>query len=208
MPLAATLAAFRDGMRDCDDLLAYAHRRDGAGKLLAPARQREQMISTAVLACFATWEQFMEASFIDYMTGDSSLRGSKPVRWATPPDRTVAHGMLRGTREYFEFGNMEYVLLMAKLFFDGGGPFALHLPQVARAVSDVRAMRNAAAHNSVTAQSRLDLLAQKVMGPAAVLPCNIAEFVLLQHPAEAFGVTVLAHYQRELDVVAEFIANG
>ncbi len=194
-------------MVDCNNLLAFAHQTDDSGAYLALPRQREQIIISSFLNFFLAWEMFVESSFLDYMMGESSIHGINPVCLVTPLNRQHALNMLIGTHRYFDFGNHHVVLTMARLFFQSGGPFGTYLPSVTQRRIDMRVMRNATAHISATTQTKLDLLAQRILGPSAIIPCKLYDFLLMQ-PTRVTGDTIFAQYQREIDVAAELIANG
>ncbi|MBN1918134.1 MAG: hypothetical protein JW889_09510 [Verrucomicrobia bacterium] len=208
MALAQALADFRMAVQDCNELVLLAYNTDAQGSFVATACQRQKIVTAAFLSFFLAWEAFVESAVLDYMTGEPSVLGRLPVRLANPPSRQHALDMLIGTQRFFDFGNHDYTLRAAKLFLDSGGPIGTYFPTITQALADLRTMRNASAHITATAQSGLDGLAQRILGPAAVIPCRLGEFLLAQHPHDSAGITIFAHYQRLVDVAAELIANG
>ncbi len=71
-------------------------------------------------------------------------------------------------------------------------------------LSDLKTVRNAAAHLSSTTQHQLDGLSTRVLG-RAISNTDVASFMMQLHPLDSTK-TVLQYYQNLLDITAENIA--
>jgi len=96
---------------------------------------------------------------------------------------------------------------MSRIYFDNGAPFENNLSAIQTDLSDLRIMRNSAAHISSTTQASLEALAQRLF---TVPQPNIRLYDLLLRvdPTSAAGETIFASYQRKLDVTAELVARA
>src|SRR4051812_27779037 len=65
----------------------------GAAPHLSGAR-RDAIIELAYLQAFLAWENFLERTFILYLTGHRAPRGRVPFRYAFPPDHKTAHSWM------------------------------------------------------------------------------------------------------------------
>ena len=207
MLIAQAVATFTTKSAQCAALIASAHRFDAGGAALFPLLEREQISVAGFLNLFVSWEGFLESTFGHFMTGAPTLSGTQPVRYASPPSPEAAQKMLIGTNRYFDFANHELVRKMAELYFQNGYPFEPHLSAVATDLADLRTMRNASAHISITTQRALEALAQRIFGAAQP---GIALYTMLigVDPRSATSNTVFAEASNKLSATAQLIAQG
>lgn len=207
MTLGASLAALQAESAQCAALIASAHRADPAGVLLFSAAEREMITSAAFLNSFKLWERFLEESISKYLSGKRPIGGAYLKKRASPADETAAKNMLIGVMKFFDYANHEYVRKITKIYFDAGGPYEPHLSAVVTDLSDLRIMRNSAAHISSTTQAALEGLAQRIF--ATPQPnITLYDMLLRVDPRSATGETVFASYQAKLLATAELIARG
>lgn len=207
MSLAQSLASLRAEFALAANMAASAHRADAAGQPIFSANEREVITVSALLHFFKAWEGFLEEAFSKYLTGKVSTSGSRPKKFARPPNIISARAMLVGVMKYFDYANHENVRKAAKIYFLNGDPFETHLASVLTDLSDMRIMRNSAAHISSTTQASLEALAQRLF----VTPqpnITLYQLLLRTDPRSPTGETIFASYQRKLDVTAELIARA
>lgn len=207
MSLTQSLAAFRTGMAQASNMVSAAHRLDAAGQSLFSAAEREVITVAALLHSFKAWEGFLEVAFSKYLIGRPSIEGRRPKKFAKPKDLASAQSMIIGVMKYFDYANHENVKRMSKIYFQNGEPFDNNLSAITTDLSDLRVMRNSAAHISSTTQAALEALAQRLF---TVPQPNITLYDLLLRidPTSPTGETIFASYQRKLDVTAELIAKA
>lgn len=204
MPLNGILAALQTDIGECDGLIATAHRQDAAGAFIFEERQRQQITTAAFLNMFIAWETFLEQSFAHFLVGHPSISLRYPVRRAAPATINAAHDMIIGTMKYFDYGNHDLMIKMARIYFANGHPFEPHLTSMSARLAELRTMRNAAAHVTTTTQTKLDNLALNLLGtPARSIP--LYTLLMSSRPG---GLSVFAQYRDELLAAASLIANG
>jgi hypothetical protein len=207
MPIAAALADFNANLARCDSLIIAAHRQDATGAPIFNADERGQITTLALLNTFIAWESFVEAMLIHFMCGQPTLGGTHPSRHVVPPNINVARDILRGTRDFFDYGNQQFVKRTVRTYFTGGHPFEPHLSAIENDLQDLRTMRNASAHINSTTQASLETLALRTLGIPS-LGITVYQLMTSPHPSSASGESVYAMYQRKLAIAATQIANG
>ena len=206
MPLQQSLATFKSGATQCASLIANAHRQDAGGASVMPPLDREQISVAAFLNLFVAWETFLEDVIAKLLSGASTISGSLPRKFASPPGPSEAKVMLVGIQKFFDYGNHENVRKIARIYFDNGSPLEPHLSSIYQDLADMRTMRNASAHLSSTTQSAIESLAQRIF---AVPKPGISLYSLLMAPDPRSGVgnTVFAECQSKLEAVAAMIVQ-
>ncbi len=207
MTLGASLVALQTESAQCAALIATAHRLDQTGLPIFSVAEREMITTAAFLNFFKLWERFLEESIAKYLSGKRPIGGAYLKKRASPRDEDSARNMLIGVMKFFDYANHDNVRKIARIYFDGGGPFEPHLSAVFTDLGDLRIMRNAAAHISSTTQTSLEGLAQRLF----VTPqpnITLYDMLLRADPRSATGETVFASYQAKLLATAELIARG
>ena len=207
MTLGVSLATLQARSAECAALIASAHRADAAGGNLFSASEREMITTAAFLNTFKLWEGFLEESMSKYLSGKRPIGGGYVRKRASPASEDAAKAMLVGVMKFFDYANHDYVRKIAGIYFDGGRPFEPHISSVFTDLSDLRIMRNAAAHISSTTQASLEALAQRIFSTPQP-NITLYEMLLRSDPRSAAGETVFASYQTKLLATAELIARG
>lgn len=207
MPIAQALANFRTKAAQCDALIANAHKADPAGVPFFSPIDREQITVAAFLNLFVAWEEFLEFTIANLLTGVPTLSGALPPKFASPPTADAARAMLIGVNRYFDYANHDFVQRVVPMYFQGGYPFQPHLRSISTDLADLRTMRNASAHLSSTTHSALEALAQRIFGTPQL---GISLYTLLTRvdPRGGGGNTVFAEARDKLLVAAQLIATG
>jgi hypothetical protein len=204
MSLADTLADFRAGIAQTNNLISMAYEQDSNGNDIFDLIKKDFVISSAFLKMFIYWESFVEDSFSKYLIGELSTEGTEVIRFVSPNDRDHALKILIGTQKYVDWANHEIVRRLANLYLENGEPLASNMASISRDLSDLKTVRNAAAHLSSTTQHQLDALSTRVLG-RTVSSTKVASFTMHLHPLDS-SKTVLQYYQNLLDIAAENIA--
>ncbi|MFK5951404.1 MAG: hypothetical protein QM500_21830 [Methylococcales bacterium] len=204
MSLADTLSVFRAGIVHTNNLISMAYEQDTTGNDIFDADKKEFVISSAFLKMFIYWESFVEDSFSKYLTGELSTDGTGVMCFVSPNDREHALKILIGTQKYVDWANHDIVRRLANLYLENGDPFASNLASISRELSDLKTVRNAAAHLSSTTQHQLDALSTRVLG-RPISNTDVAAFMMQLHPLDS-SKTVLQYYQNLLDITAENVA--
>lgn len=206
MSLADTLANFRVGVNQINNLISMVYEQDANGNDIFDVAKKDFVISSAFLKMFIYWEAFVEDSLAKYLIGELSTTGDQVNRFVQPNNRDHALKILIGSQKYVDWANHEIVSRLAKLYLVDGDPLASNLMSISRELSDLKTVRNAAAHLSSTTRPQLDALSTRVLGRNMV-NIDVATFIMHLHPLDPTK-TVLQYYQNLLDIVAENIASN
>jgi hypothetical protein len=204
MSLADSLSDFRSDVDKINGYINLAYEQSSAGNYIRSDQEIEFLVTSAFLKLFIAWESFLEKSFVTYLTGGSSIGGTRPTKYANPIDQEHAHKLLIGTQKYVDWANNEIVNRVAVLYFENGEPFKTALDSISTDLSDLRTIRNASAHISSTTQKKLDAVASRVLGNTTT-GTNVSDFIM-KISLEDASKTVLQMYQLKLDITAENIA--
>lgn len=200
------LSEFRSGIARVNNYVDIAFKTADDGTDICSIDEKEFIISSAFLKMFIYWEGFLEQAFIIYLTGGSSTNGDTLTKYANPTDEEHAHKMIIGTQKYVDWANHEIVMRLSSLYFENGSPIVSILTSIRTELSDLKNIRNAAAHISSTTQTKLDAIASRVLG-STVTNTTVDNFIMRSHPDDA-TITILQHYQNILDIAAENIAGN
>ena len=204
MSLANTLVEFRSGIAQTNNFISMAYEQDSNGDDIFDPNKKDFVISSAFLKMFIYWESFIEEAFSKYLTGELSTDGTGVACFVSPNDKEHALKILIGTQKYVDWANHEIVRQLANLYLENGDPVASNMASISRELSDLKTVRNAAAHLSSTTQHQLDALSTRVLG-RPIRHTDVASFMMQLHPLDSTK-TVLQYYQDLLDIAAENIA--
>ena len=204
MSLSDTLAEFRAGITKANNLISMAYEQDSNGNDIFDEKKKDFVISSAFLKMFIYWESFIEGSFCKYLTGELSTDGTGVTCFVSPNDREHALKILIGTQKYVDWANHEIVKQLAKLYLENGEPLVSNMASISRELSDLKTVRNAAAHSSSTTQRPIDALSTRILG-RTISNTDVTSFMMELHPSDSTR-TVLQYYQNILDIAAENIA--
>ena len=205
MPLPKILSNFKNKIQQCDSLIANAHKIDKEGNPILPKIDQSQITVAAFLNMFLAWEEYLESSLIEFMTGSLTTSGKQPKRYVFPGDGEKAHSIVRGMNKYFDYSNHQFVIKTVKLFFENGYPYEPHLSAIHSELDDLKTMRNASAHTARYTQQALDALATRIMqSPHS----GIMLYDLLIKVIPNSHETVLLNHRDKLLITASKIAIG
>ena len=207
MPIAAALVKLKSDATQCEALIAEAHRNDTFGIPLFSQISREQITTTAFLNLYIAWEAYLEETLSNYMAGATSVTGRQLTKYVAPATAEKARLMLIANNRYFEYGNQEYVKKISELFFDNGHPFKQALNSITTELSDLKTMRNSAAHMSSSTRTQLEGVSNRIFGvprPNQTLYSMITSI----DPRSTARETVFLTYKGKLILAAEYIANA
>lgn len=205
--LYQTLADFISDVAQCENLIANAHKEDSAGRTIFPLLDRQQVTVAAFLNMFIAWEKFLEDSITNLMAGSPTIGGTAPIKYVSPLTTSAAREMVSGGNNYFDYAAHDKLKKIINLYFQNGYPFEPHIGSIYSDLSDMKTMRNAAAHRVSSTQIALESLAGRIFGqqkPGIDLYALLTSF----HPQFTPPKSVFTFYKDKLVVVAELIANG
>jgi len=154
---------------------------------------------------FIYWEEFLEKSFLSYLNSETSLQTPLPIIYISPPDAEHAGKMLIGTQKYVDWANHEIVKRLACLYIENGAPYQAALDSISIELSDLKNIRNRAAHSSSTTERAFYAVQRRVLNkPNSSL--NISNFLMHVHPNTS-DKNILEYYQDTLSAAAHIIAN-
>lgn len=208
LSLGITLAAFNSEVGQCDNLIGVAHKADLTGTYALALRDREQITVAAFLNLFIAWEDFLEKAFGLFMTGHATISGAIPVKYVTPLDLSHASRMLVHINPFFDFSNHDRVRRAAALYFQSGYPFEGAISSINADLQDIKTIRNACAHFSVTTRKPLESLAAGIFGQPQP---GITVYQLLISPDPRIAPrtsTIFETYKEKLCAAADLIARG
>ena len=205
MSLSQILSEYNSNIQQCENLIANAHKIDDAGNSIFPIIDQRQITVAGFLNMFIAWENFLELSLIEFMTGSLPINGNQPQRFVCPGGKEEAQNMIQGTNRFFDYANHQFFSKTVNNFFKGGYPYQPHFGIIQRELDDLRTMRNASAHISKYTQNPLDSLATRLFNS---LEPNILLYDVLTKVIPHSSDTVFNHYKKILLVTAEKIANG
>lgn len=163
------------------------------------------IIESSFLKMFIYWEEFLEKSFLCYLNSDTSLMVPLPIIYVSPPDAEHAGKMLIGTQKYVDWANHEIVKRLACLYMENGTPYQAALNSISIELSDLKNIRNRAAHSSSTTERTFFAVQRRVLNKQNS-SLNISDFLMHNHPVES-GKNILEHYQDKLIAAAQNIST-
>lgn len=115
------------------------------------------MIEKIFMNIYMLWEKFLEDSFVLYMTGKSDMQGIIYNRYACPVDKEHAYEILKGTKQYPDWTNLQEVITLAKLYFESSGPYNL-LSSMPVEFNEMKTVRNKISHMSIQSERKFNNL--------------------------------------------------
>jgi hypothetical protein len=208
MPVAQSLADFNTNLTQCNHLIANAHLQDAHGNHLFPQLDREQITVAAFLNMFIAWEGFLESAIGDFMMGDATLNGTRPVKYVNPPNRLHATAMVIHIQRYFDFANHDNVRKLVKLYFEDGFPFEVPIASINADLIDLKTIRNSCAHISSSTQAALTALATRIFGNPQPKITTYQILTAIDPRDPENNTTVFESYKSKLEAAAILIAKG
>lgn len=106
-----------------------------------------QLVESAFMRIFLEWEIFLETSFIAYLQNENDLKGNTFASFAHPTDDSHAYSMLKGTKNYPDWTNIEDVKNLANIYFQNFGAYAC-LVSLPAEFAEIKTIRNRISHIS------------------------------------------------------------
>lgn len=129
------------------------------------------IVEQSFIRIYLAWETFLERSFISYLQNATDLKGEVYNKFGSPKDNEHAYNMLKGTKNYPDWTNIDHVNLLASIYFDNSGPFiALATPPPEFLA--IKTIRNRIAHNSDKSQSHFNRLAINSISRSDIEPAD------------------------------------
>jgi len=207
--LRTVLVEFLRNLQECRGLSADAYRWASPGahgaRPFVSQRRRDQMTEMAFLRAFLAWESLVEESFILYLSGQKPPSGRAPNRYAFPPNhRTAIDWVVPEGRRYARWTVVAEISQRAERFFQGGRPFAPVLRSNLNMLEEVRIIRNAIAHKSVSTREKFESFARTKLG---TLPPNLSvgAFLGTTAPGSFPPISFLEFYVAKIDLAAQQI---
>ncbi len=207
MALLQVLSTYRSSIQEAQSFILLAYKQDPAGNYVHTQIERDFITASAFLRIFIAWETFLESSFLYYMTGEPSCTGNNITRFVSPIDILHANKLLIGTQKYVDWSNPDIIKRLSKLYFHTGFPYDTYIGSIQEDLTDLKTVRNAAAHLTSTTSQQLDGLSSRKLR-RQVRNISVAQFVLSLEPSINPPITILDNYLIKLDIAAEGIANG
>ena len=127
------------------------------------------IVETGFMRLYLAWESFLERAFISYLQNACDLQHRTYSRYAQPTSDQHAYDMLRGSKTYPDWTNIDEVNRLARVFFKDAGPFAMLAAPPAEFL-EMKTIRNRIAHVSEKSQRQFDTLLSKKIAQIGIAP--------------------------------------
>ena len=77
----------------------------------------DSIIEHCFMRIFLAWEIFLEEAFILYLCDAEDLQGNKYTHFAQPKDAEHAYELLKGTKQYPDWTNLDNIKTLSNIFF-------------------------------------------------------------------------------------------
>ena len=131
-----------------------------------------RVVELAFMGVVAEWEDFIEQTFIRYLsTGVSGSGYSPPHKIGKSKDMQHSYAMLSHdtnydpAKHYLRFSDPAWTVSQAEFFFDGGAPYGTIRTNMAR-LKDANKIRNRVAHGSKKCKADFKAVALAYTNPA------------------------------------------
>lgn len=209
--LQTVLSEFIGSLRESRQLAADAYLwstpQAGGGRPFITQRRRDSLAELAFLRSFLAWETFLEESFALYLAGQKPPRGRAPIRYAFPPNLKIAmEWVIPEGRGYAKWTSAHDVSVRAERFFRDGRPFAPTLRSQQAALEETRIIRNAIAHESMSARQKFETLVRTKL---ATLPSGltVGSFFGMTVPGTTPPISFLESYITKIENLAKQIVR-
>lgn len=125
--------------------------------------QQERLCEMSFVVLFTAWEQFVESAFECYVV-DAPLAAFRRRHRVLVMDAETAHGLIRGSRKYVEWGSPDLVRERARVFFKGGEPFESAISSISDDLMKMQTVRNRCVHYSQHATEQYEKMIRQVFG--------------------------------------------
>jgi len=198
------LNQYRNTVLNARQYVSDAFKQNPDGTYVYDEAHRDFIVDAAILKFFIAWETFLESIFKCFLLGERTTEGTIVATCVNARNEQHAEKLLIGINRYFDWANPENVRTLSKLYLEENNPIDCSLKNIYSDLSDLRTIRNAAAHMVETTIKPLEALAQRKTGRMQVgIKPNSLIFMI-----ESGTKTYWDYYQQILDIAAENIAKG
>lgn len=159
------------------------------------------IVEHCFMQIFLAWENFLENSFILYLYGCPDLQGNAYVRYGIPKDRQHAYNMVKGTKNYPDWTNINDVKYLAKTYFENGGPYSI-IENIPIEFEDIKVIRNRISHISEKSTKAFERLLAKTIVQSTNI--DISDFLMM---FKDDNQTYFSYYMDFLKGYVEAICN-
>lgn len=204
MLAADCLQYYRNSVQETETFITDAHIQNQVGQYINSVDYRNFVISSAVVRFSIAWESFLENIYCSFLLGELDTQGRVVPCCVAAVNESHAHKLLIGTNKYFDWTNPDLIIQLSTLYLNPDNPIKTAIKSVKSDLLDIKTIRNAAAHISVTTQGKLDALASRIFGSQQT-NAAVAEVINYVRPD---GKSQWTYYKDLLDVAAENVAKG
>lgn len=169
-----------------------------------PKKVIDSIHELSFLRILLAWESFLEKSFIYYMLGEKTTNGYAPTSFVKPKDETHAYKIIKAGHKYPDWLNLDFIKEKSELFFENGEPFKTTLcdtSNIKGALDDMKTLRNAIVHSSVSARGKYENLLREKLGVAY----HISPGEFLQKMIKNSNETYFTYFKKILDIASDNI---
>ena len=127
------------------------------------------IVENSFMKIFLAWETFLEKSFTLYLQNAPDTKGNNYIRFGYPIDDQHAYDMLRGTKNYPDWTNIDEVNRLAKIYFSHSGPFTVLITPPPEML-EIKIVRNRISHVSANSLKQFNTLLAKNISQTNVAP--------------------------------------
>lgn len=165
---------------DCNEMLCEStvlyQQNVGYGAYVFSKRIYDALVEHCFMQIFLAWEKFLENSFIVYLNGQADLQGNLYVRYGIPSDNEHAYNMIKGTKNYPDWTNINDVRYLAKIYFENGGPYCI-IENIPVEFDDIKNIRNRISHVSEKSKKAFERVLLKTI--IQTTNVNVADFLMM-----------------------------
>lgn len=127
------------------------------------------IVEKSFMQIYLAWERFLEKAFISYLQNATDLQGGTYASYSTPIDDDHSYKMLKGTKNYPDWTNVDDVNYLSAVYFDASGPFSILLSPPPELL-ELKTIRNRISHVSEKSIKSFNTLLSKKISQTNILP--------------------------------------
>lgn len=127
------------------------------------------IVEKSFMQIYLAWERFLEKAFIAYLQKASDLQGESYTTYSFPIDDEHSYKMLKGTKNYPDWTNIDEINYLSTVYFDASGPFAILLAPPPELL-EIKTIRNRISHVSEKSIKSFNTLLSKRVSQTNILP--------------------------------------
>lgn len=157
-----------------DSTVLYQQQVEHEGHIYTNA-MHNAIIEHCFMKIYLAWEILLEKSFISYLKNEPDLKGNTYVRYGFPEDDEHAYNMIKGTKNYPDWTNINDVKYLANIYFKDAGVYAiLNSPMIE--IEDIKNIRNRISHVSEKSVKAFHRLLAKTITQTSNI--EVADFLM------------------------------